>query len=1052
MKNLLLSAGLLIVSLAGLAQPVAKNLTAANGEYIGFYQYTPPDYNDGQKHPLIIFLHGIGERGDGKSQLSMVLNNPIPAYLTASATMKFSYKGVTASYVVLAPQLSTNYGDWQDFYVDEMINYAKANLNIDQNRIYLTGLSLGGGGTWHYASSSLAHAQQLAAIAPVCGTCSMVSAVNIASANLPVWAFHAEDDATVGVGCTTGQVQGVNNLKPGLAIQTIYGSGQHYIWGRAYDMGHPTWDAYPSGTVTQNPNVYEWFLQFTRGGNAGGGSPTPPPNPTPTPGNPPVASAGSDVTITLPTSNATLDGSASHAASGSLNAYQWQQLTGPSQATIASPKSATTGISNLVQGTYTFKLSVWDNAWIPAYANVTVTVNAAPTPPTPASPPVANAGGNINLTLPTSNATLDGTASSAPSGSINAYEWTQLTGPSQATIASPKTATTGISNLAQGTYTFKLAVWDNNWIPAYANVTVTVNAAPVQTPAPVAKAGGTVTITLPTNSVNLDGRGSTGNISSYSWSMVSGPSQITLSNPAAAATTVSNLVQGTYVLKLAVSDATGVTGIDNATIIVNAAPAQTNQPPVSKAGSDIAVTWPVNSVTLNGTGSYDPGGAISSYAWTKLSGPASGTINNPSAAYTTVSNLDKGTYKFQLTVKDNTGASNSSTVTVVINQPPVVSAGPDVAISSSTSSVTLNGSATDPDGSVVAYQWTQISGPAGSTIASPTTASTTVSNLAPGTYQFLLTAWDNYWVPASGKVTVTVGTSSSNTPPVANAGNNIAITYPNNTVSLVGTGSYDPNGTIVSYAWTKVSGPNQGTINNANGATATAVNLAPGTYKFQLTVTDNGGATNSATVTVFINQPPVAVAGPNVNLTLPTNSTYLIGSGSYDPDGSILVYKWEKVGGPTQFSMSSTNTANVTVSNLVQGTYTFRLTVWDNYWYPASSDITVTVNGTGVTAARAATAPAVEAKTTPVPASNQLSIYPNPASDVINLKTTAAETGNGVLNIYDAAGKLVKKQPFNKNMAVYQQSLSVGNLTPGVYHVEMVVNNKTKLTNRFVKQ
>src|SRR5205085_537842 len=157
-------------------------------------------------------------------------------------------------------------------------------------------------------------------------------------------------------------------------------------------------------------------------------------------------------------------------------------------------------------------------------------------------------------------------------------------------------------------------------------------------------------------------------------------------------------------------------------------------------------------------------------------------------------------------------------------------------------------------------------------------ASTTVSNLSPGTYQFLLTAWDNYWVPGSDIVVVTVGgASSSNKAPVANAGNNMAVTYPNNSVSLIGTGSYDPDGSITAYSWTKVSGPAQGTISNGTGATATASNLAPGVYKFQLTVTDNAGATNAASVTVTVNQPPVAVAGSGVYITLPTNSVNLVG-------------------------------------------------------------------------------------------------------------------------------------------------------------------------------
>ena len=62
--------------------------------------------------------------------------------------------GKTESFVVMSPQLSKKYSAWQPFYTDEMIKYAKANLNIDPNRIFVTGLSMGGGGTWNFASSS----------------------------------------------------------------------------------------------------------------------------------------------------------------------------------------------------------------------------------------------------------------------------------------------------------------------------------------------------------------------------------------------------------------------------------------------------------------------------------------------------------------------------------------------------------------------------------------------------------------------------------------------------------------------------------------------------------------------------------------------------------------------------------------------------------------------------------------------------------------------------------------------------------------------------------
>jgi hypothetical protein len=89
------------------------------------------------------------------------------------------------------------------------------------------------------------------------------------------------------------------------------------------------------------------------------------------------------------------------------------------------------------------------------------------------------------------------------------------------------------------------------------------------------------------------------------------------------------------------------------------------QPPVANAGSNVIIYAPVDSTSLNGTGSSDPDGTISSYTWTKLAGPAQFTLNNPNLAMAKASNLTLGTYTFQLTVMDNHGMSSSAQVQVL---------------------------------------------------------------------------------------------------------------------------------------------------------------------------------------------------------------------------------------------------------------------------------------------------------------------------------------------------------------------------------------------------
>src|SRR5215213_10151340 len=126
-----------LVPVLSFSQQIPKSLVAANGTFIGFWEYKPVDYtaNPNRKYPLIIFLHGVGERGDGTTQLGYVLANAIPRYINAGHTMTFTYNGKTETFMVLSPQLRGDLWTWPTFYVDEMIKYAKKNLRVDTNRI-----------------------------------------------------------------------------------------------------------------------------------------------------------------------------------------------------------------------------------------------------------------------------------------------------------------------------------------------------------------------------------------------------------------------------------------------------------------------------------------------------------------------------------------------------------------------------------------------------------------------------------------------------------------------------------------------------------------------------------------------------------------------------------------------------------------------------------------------------------------------------------------------------------------------------------------------------
>src|SRR5205823_631284 len=172
-----------------------------------------------------------------------------------------------------------------------------------------------------------------------------------------------------------------------------------------------------------------------------------------------------------------------------------------------------------------------------------------------------------------------------------------------------------------------------------------------------------------------------------------------------------------------------------------------------------------------------------------------------------------------------------------------------------------------------------------------------------------------------------------NQPPVAKAGNDTTITLPINNISVNGTGSYDPDGTITSYKWSKISGPSQYRIINPDSAKASVIGLVQGTYTFRLMVIDDAGDTAVDEISIIVNPnpsniPPVASAWDDRYIH--TTSVTLNAWGSYDPDGYIAQFEWKKIAGPASFEILYAGSSTPVLSNLVTGVYTMELTVTDN--------------------------------------------------------------------------------------------------------------------------
>ncbi len=755
----------------------------------------------------------------------------------------------------------------------------------------------------------------------------------------------------------------------------------------------------------------------------------------------PTADAGNNIILTLPTKTTTLTGKGTD-PDGTITSYAWSRVSGPATFTLGSPNTATTTLSDLVQGTYVFRLTVTDNDGAIDTDDMTVTVNVAPIVN---QVPTADAGNNIILTLPTKTTTLTGKGTD-PDGTITSYAWSRVSGPATFTLASPNTATTIVNDLVQGTYVFRLTVTDNDGATDTDDMTVTVNAAPIVNQAPIAEAGNNIILTLPTKATTLTGKGTDpdGTITSYAWSRVSGPATFTLGSPNTATTTLSDLVQGTYVFRLTVTDNDGAIDTDDMTVTVNAAPI-VNQVPTADAGNNIILTLPTKTTTLTGKGT-DPDGTITSYAWSRVSGPATFTLASPNTATTIVNDLVQGTYVFRLTVTDNDGATDTDDMTVtvnaapIVNQAPTADAGNNIILTLPTKATTLTGKGTDPDGTITSYAWSRVSGPATFTLASPNTATTTVSDLVQGTYVFRLTVTDNDGATDTDDMTVTVNAAPIvNQAPTADAGNNIILTLPTKATTLTGKGT-DPDGTIASYAWSRVSGPATFTLASPNTATTIVNDLVQGTYVFRLTVTDNDGAIDTDDMTVTVNaaavptnRPPIAKAGPDQAITVNSNSATLNGNTSYDPDGIISSYQWQQIAGPGTSTFSSASAAIITLSNLKEGTYTYRLTVRDN----KNATATDTINVTVVNNFRSY---------------GSVALYPNPVTDIVNIVLNNDSSGTVHVNIYDMQGrKVMRKEEIDKPAGFFTISINVSQLASGIYNVEIIEPRHKKTASKLVK-
>jgi predicted peptidase len=233
----------------------ARALGSVDGAPLGYLEYLPPGYGDGQQRPLLVFLHGAGEAGDGsEAALELVDKLGIPSLIAADAWP------AERPFVVLAPQYGTEAAEGDCAIAADLaafLAFAIDHYEVDPTRAYLTGISCGAIGIWDYLA---VHGNEVAAAVPIAGHAewALEKAGCGPLAAVPVWAFHGALDDVVSVVHIEGPMEQIRSCEEARATDmelTVYPDAAHIdpdAWTRTYDL-------------SAGNDIYAWMLGYTTG-------------------------------------------------------------------------------------------------------------------------------------------------------------------------------------------------------------------------------------------------------------------------------------------------------------------------------------------------------------------------------------------------------------------------------------------------------------------------------------------------------------------------------------------------------------------------------------------------------------------------------------------------------------------------------------------------------------------------------------------------------------------------------------------------------------------
>jgi PKD repeat protein len=502
---------------------------------------------------------------------------------------------------------------------------------------------------------------------------------------------------------------------------------------------------------------------------------------------------------------------------------------------------------------------------------------------------------------------FDASGSYDPDGSIVSYFWNFGDG------ASATGAIVSYAYVDDGSYSVTLTVTDDDGATDTASAVKTV-----LNHGPVASFTESEEVVHTDESISFDASGSydpDGSVVSYSWDFGDG----TTGNGVMVQHSYSQ--DGTYVVTLTVTDNEGAIGTASATKTIR------NRSPRASF-TESAETVDIGEVIhFDASGSYDPDGSIISYNWNF----GDGTTGNGVMVQHAYS--EEGTYTVSLTITDDDGAEDTAKATkTVLAETTVQNQNPVASFTESAETVYVGevidfdaSGSYDPDGTITSYFWDFGDG--------TTETGVTVQHAysQDGTYTVTLTVTDDGGATDTASATKTVQEQPTNQEPVALFTESAETVDIGEVIHFDASGSYDPDGSIVSYFW------NFGDGASATGAIVSYAYVDDGSYSVTLTVTDDDGATDSASaIKTVLNQEPVASFTESAEIVYVNDVINFNAASSYDPDGTIVSYHWDFDDGTTGTGVS------VSHSYTESGTYVVTLTVTDD---DGATDIATAAKG-----------------------------------------------------------------------------------------------------------